>query len=145
MNKPTIQWPKDHDFFEAIKYSEIYNRRICKYIIRQYENEINVETPKDDFWIEHILPFNQSEKWLDFFTKEEWELYRNTLANLIPLTSEMNGSEGQNLFEQKRKSYENSIFSTARHISKIYTAWTPNSVEDRATHLGEWALGRWKF
>lgn len=104
--RTTVSWPSDERFSDAIQSDDLYRRRICKYIVAQQELASAGESPADDFWIEHVLPnkYHQG-NWGTDFSEEQHKELRDTIGNLIPLTSEMNQSESQNPYEKKETSF----------------------------------------
>ena len=141
--RATVPWPNDDAFLEAIKYGDLYNRRIRNFVIREHDLSMKAETSKENFWVEHIVPRTLTPKWLETITKEEHGRWENTFANLLPLTSGMNVQEGQNEYAQKRKAYKDSMFASARALVNDYETWTVDNLEDRAEKLGAWALAHW--
>jgi hypothetical protein len=140
--RPTVPWPSDYEFSEAVKSGDLYNRRVAKYALRQYEESCNGETPKDDFVIEHIIPRTPTDVWTNLFG-DSYPQVLHTWANLLPLTASMNPSVGQDPFEDKREEYAGSMFSSTRQLADAYVTWGPADLEHRAQVLSEWALGRW--
>jgi hypothetical protein len=141
--RTTVSWPTDEDLERAIRTGDLYNRRICRFVLSEFEREEHGETPEDGFWIEHILPATHSPHWGTLFTEEQHARLRNTFANLIPLTAAMNNNGGQNAFDKKKEAFRNSIFSTARAIAADFDQWTPERMGKRADRLSLWAAGRW--
>lgn len=144
LKRTTVPWPDDDRFADAIKNNNLYDRRICKFILGQYEISAQGESPSDDFWVEHILPQTyRRENWGADFTVEQHEKLKNCFANLIPLTAQMNGQEGQNNYTQKRVAYLKSVFSTPRELAEQFEKWTPIELMKRAEKLSQWAIKRW--
>lgn len=141
--RTTVSWPKDEDFGEAIATSNIYSRRICKYVLLEIDRSTGSETPHEEFWIEHILPQSLNAEWKLKFSSEQHEALHNTLANLIPLTSEMNQERSQKGFSSKREAFAKSKFASARKLAEEYGDWTPDTLEERAKSLRAWAIRRW--
>jgi hypothetical protein len=143
-SKPTVSWPSNDIFGDAIRTTNLYARKVNKYALHEYESACEGESPSDDFQIEHICPQTATDGWIGSFG-ERYESLVNTWANLIPLTGRMNVGAGQLPFVEKTEEYANSIFASTRLIADKYTSWTPPDVDTRAEHLVEWALTRWKW
>ncbi|MBX3495583.1 MAG: DUF262 domain-containing protein [Parvibaculum sp.] len=141
--KTTVSWPSDSELEEAVRNGDLYNRKICRFVLSSYEGDLQGESPQDEFEIEHILPQAHAAAWRQYFSDEEHDKYRHTFANLIPLTSKMNNVGGRNPFDAKRSAFEDSIFATARAVAREYTEWTPEAIERRATVLADWATNKW--
>jgi Protein of unknown function DUF262/Protein of unknown function (DUF1524) len=143
-SKPTVSWPSNENFADAIRTTDLYSRKVNKFALREYEEACEGESPSDDFQIEHICPQTSTEIWGLAFGNRYEELV-NTWANLIPLTGRMNNEAGQLPFSEKSEEYSNSIFASTRHISTTFTSWTPPDVDVRAETLVKWALERWPW
>lgn len=142
--RSTVTWPTDTIFESAIRSDSLYKRKICKFVLSQLEIQSKGESPKDDFWIEHVLPNKfHALNWSSNFSQEEHSALKDTLANLVPLTSEMNIIESQNPYDKKRLAFQDSIFSTTRNFSKDHFDWNPTRLGVRADQLAKWAVERW--
>lgn len=142
--KPTITWPSDQTFSDAIRNADMYSKRICRYAMYEFELAEKGESPSDTFEVEHICPQKISKYWDDIYGENHRKIV-NTWANLIPLTPRMNKDAGQNTFDLKSQEYSQSIFATTRAISKNYSSWELNDLENRQTKIVEWALQRWSW
>jgi hypothetical protein len=113
-------------------------------LVKQYDRSLGGDVPENIPWIEHILPVEPHEDWWGVFTKAQHEQMKDLLANLIPLSSQMNQSLKNGPYEKKRKKYaEDSMFKSARAVAKKYNKWTPKELNDRAGTLATWAEQRW--
>ena len=135
-------WPNNAAFEEGMREGNLYKRRAVKFALAEYEVACEGETPSDAFQIEHIVPQSDTSTWRTI-VGERYEELVDTWANLSPLTGRMNKDAGQADYEVKRTEYEDSIFASTREVADKYAVWTPVDVEDRATAIVEWALGRW--
>jgi hypothetical protein len=141
----TVSWPSDDDLRSSVLQRPLYGAAITPYFLRQYDNSLGGDAPKDIAWIEHILPQTMSDPWRKSYSDEQHKKYVNILANLIPLSSEMNSSLRNSDYATKAARYaSDSMFKSARELAKSYKEWTPASIDARANHLAEWAVGRWK-
>jgi hypothetical protein len=69
---------------------------------------------------------------------------KDLLANLIPLSKEMNASLSNKAYQEKRKIYEtDSMFKSARQFAQTYSEWTPSALQSRSETLADWAIKRW--
>jgi len=141
----TIQWPIDSQFGEAIKGRPLYGATITPFILKQ----LNVSAGGDPVpglatQQEHILPENPKEGWFDSFTHEQHQEYLNLLANLLPLSPDMNRELSNKLYEVKRASYEvDSVYKSVRQFAAKYESWTPEDLAKRQAELSTWAVQRW--
>ena len=141
--RSTVPWPDDDRFKEQLKVGNLYSRRIKDHVLFEFELHSGGESPSDKFWVEHVLPQTLTTEWREVFNDEAHNKWKDTFANLIPLTAEMNGKEGQNPYSQKKDAYKGSIFSSTRNFSEDYKAWDVKSIESRANKLSEWGVTRW--
>jgi len=142
-SKPTISWPRDEEFAAAIETGELYRRKIAGYALREYELGLKGESPSDGHQIEHIAPQAPTQDW-DEAIPDDYEKLLHTWGNLLPLTPTMNPSAGQSAFEKKRAAYADSIFASAREVSKAST-WNAESIRSRSKKIAHWALARWPY
>ena len=142
ISKPTISWPGDREFEEALRRGKLYHRKVAKYALAELEIQSQGETPQDDFHIEHVLPQTPTEEWLEIFGAN-WEDVVHTWANLLPLTESMNPQVSRAAYGRKRQAFEGSIFSTTRNFSEEVHDWTPSALNGRADQIVTFALARW--
>jgi hypothetical protein len=142
-SKATIAWPNDEDFDSAIRVGDLYRRKIVGYALREYEVALKGETPQDAHQAEHIAPQTPTDSWKSIIP-HDYEKVVHTWGNLLLLTSTMNPSTGQNDFAQKRRSYANSIFASARDVGKL-DVWNADAIRRRSETIAKWALTRWPY
>lgn len=141
--KPTISWPKDSEFRASILTGELYRRKIANYAIREYELGLKGESPSDAHQIEHIAPQTPTVSWKEMIPEGYDELI-HTWGNLLPLTATMNPKAGQSPFSDKRKSYAESIFASARQVAKV-SVWNAKAIRQRSAIIADWAIKRWSY
>lgn len=142
--KPTIHWPNDRELKEAINTRALAKAGICNYLLTEYDYSLPGDNPSDSPTIEHILPQTYSKAWAHKFSTEEHKQLVDTWANLIPLSKPLNSSLQAKAFDIKRDRYkQESMFSSPRFISKEWSDWTPESIEERSSLLAAWATKRW--
>ncbi|MFL2872546.1 MAG: DUF262 domain-containing protein [Pseudohongiellaceae bacterium] len=142
----TVAWPDNADVKQAIVKRSLYNSAITPYFLVQYDKSLAGDYPDTMPWIEHVLPTTMSPAWQKDFNKDQHDDLKDTLANLIPLTKEMNIKVGNKGYKEKMKVYEkDSSFKSAREFAKNNTMWTPVDIQSRAVELGDWAVKHWKY
>jgi hypothetical protein len=142
----TVVWPSDDAFKEAIRARPLYGSAVTNYLLREYNRSLGGDQPGSIPWIEHVLPETPMKEWFQVFTKEQHKEMKDLLANLIPLSMEMNSSLGNKAYADKRGTYEqDSMFKAARQFALTYTEWTPDTLESRANSLADWCAERWHF
>lgn len=140
--KPTVPWPRNAEFRDRILNGDLYNRKIVKFALREYELSREGETPADDFQIEHIAPRTPTPEWSAILGDQYGPLV-NTWGNLIPLTPVMNPSVGQDGFASKCSDYQDSIFASAREVAAACTQWSASEILARGQRIADWAVTRW--
>jgi hypothetical protein len=142
--KPTITWPSDKQFSEAISTESLYQRKICAYAVREYELSLEGETPSEKFVVEHIAPQTPTLHWKAVLG-DHYEALVDTWGNLIPLSEKMNPSVGQKSFEVKREAFANSKFANAREIASKNLEWNADTIRNRNVAIAKWAVERWRY
>lgn len=142
----TVFWPSSREFKECVKTRRIDKSGIVKFLLLEYDKSFGADQPNDIPWIEHVLPQNPSSNWKSLFPERQREQYVGTLANLLPLSKEMNAELSNKEYKQKREAYhDDSMFKSARDFAERYRSWTPDDVKKRASELADWAVERWPY
>jgi uncharacterized protein with ParB-like and HNH nuclease domain len=142
----TVVWPNDKTFKDAIQIRPLYGVSITQYILLELDKSLGGDQPKIIPWQEHILPVTPEKEWFNTFSKDEHQLQKDLLANLIPLSQAMNTSLGNKIYSEKRERYKkDSMFKTARELADTYVDWTPKTIEKRGKVLAQWAVTRWPY
>lgn len=140
----TVAWPSDDEFKSAIKRRSLYGSAITKFLLLEYDKSLGGDFDDANVWIEHILPDTLSKEWEMDFSIENHESVKDTLANLIPLSEEMNRSLSNSSFKKKRERYlTDSAFKSAREVGKNNDTWLVENIQERGKGLANWALQRW--
>jgi hypothetical protein len=142
----TVPWPSDSVFMEAIKRRALYGSRIVPYFITEYDRSLGKDVPSDKPEIEHVLPQVLTVEWKKIFDLKIHDYYKDTLANLVPLSSPLNKEVRQKPYSEKKILYSaDSMYATPRELAKQYSIWNPVNLEKRANQLANWAIKRWPY
>jgi hypothetical protein len=142
----TVPWPNDDDFKSDFENRKLYSSKIISYLICEYDRSLKKDCPSDKPEIEHILPRTLTAQWKTFFSEKEHEAYKDTIANLIPISSPLNKAVRQKPYAEKRKIYiEDSMYATPRDLAKKYDTWDMATLKKRAKEISNWALSRWPY
>lgn len=140
----TVVWPSEEETRKAIESRALYGAAITKYLIVEYDRHLKGDAPDDIPWIEHVLPRKPEPEWFEHFSEEEHESLKDCLANLLPLSSEMNRSLSNRPYIHKRKAYrEDSMFKSTRVFAREFDSWTPQKLKQRSALIANWAINRW--
>jgi len=117
-----------------------------------------LKTPKEHISIEHVYPQTETKEWALAFKgvrKKHREAYRNSLGNLLLLSSAINSSLQNDAFVEKKKPKFSADGSKLRNgyadgsHSEIEVSrsedWGPDSIRERGTRLLKFLESRWKI
>ena len=117
-----------------------------------------LKSPKDKISIEHIYPQSETAAWKPAFKgirEREREAYRNSLGNLLLLSSAINSSLQNDAFAEKKKPKYNRDGSKLRNgyadgsHSEIevshYEDWGPDEIRKRGIRLLKFMEKRWNI
>lgn len=140
----TVTWPSDSDLKHAIETRSLYGAGITRFLILEYDRGLGGDRPANVPWIEHVLPENPVKEWFEEFSKAEHSEFKDTFANLLPLSVEMNTSISNKPYREKRERYRSdSMFKSTREFARGQSSWTVESLKRRAEELSAWAVTRW--
>lgn len=138
----TVAWPSDEEVHSAVRTRPLYGSVITKYFVREYDRSRGGDQHSTVAHLEHVLPQKTTASWA--FSKEDHAELHNLLANLLPLTSNMNASLGNESLATKRARYAaDSVFKSVREFAATYPEWTPMTLRARGEVLADWAILRW--
>jgi hypothetical protein len=143
--RSTVEWPDDSRIKDSILRRNMYSTHLRQYLLKEYELSLGSDVPKNDFWIEHIMPQTLNNEWRSIVSERDHDELKHTWGNLIPLTQEMNQSISQSSYKIKSLEFEkHSIFASARNLSKEYDKWGKEEILKRSTIIADWAVKRWE-
>lgn len=145
LRRQTVEWPTDTRLREQIHTRPLYGSSIARFAIFELDRSLGADQgPFDSFTVEHVLPQGLNENWSEKFDRQTHSKVKDLWANLLPLTSEMNGQLKQSEYDKKRKAFElDSMFASARRFGADYTQWTPSDLENRSEEIFRFAAARW--
>ena len=110
-------YPSDEKFLEEFSEKVMptkHSNKKARYLLARLEEfESNNTIDEADLTVEHILPLNPEEQWIDCFGND-WGQYNQRLGNMALLPSKENLA--QELFEQKKEILLKSQYSINRNI-----------------------------
>ncbi|WP_164863639.1 DUF262 domain-containing protein [Agromyces sp. LHK192] len=143
----TVTFPSDAQFEAAIRFGDLYHRKICSYVLEEYERAHtsgDILKSYPSITVDHVAPQERKGSWAASFTPEEHAELLHTWANLVPLSSEANSSKGTSSWiEAQSKLKLETVFSTTKHLYDSHVEWNADSVRQRGDVLVPWALARW--
>ena len=142
----TVVWPTDEHFQDAIGSRRLDDTRVVRYVLVSLDRVFGGDQPEGTPWVEHVWPKKPSKDWQRVFSESRHKELRGVLANLIPLSSELNRQVSNNGYTVKRKHYaRDSMYITAREFAKDFDDWTPEALKQRSERLAEMAVRRWPY
>lgn len=141
----TVVWPTKEDVADAVRKRPLYGSGITPYILLEWNRSLGGDQPNVTMWIEHILPDKPSPSWYELFDeKETHPAMKDLLANLLPLSQEMNQGLGNRPFAEKREVYlRDSGFKATREFALNTSQWSPAELAQRGEDLAKWVAQRW--
>ena len=140
----TVAWPSAEDVQSAVSTRALYATSIAAYLLIEWNRKVGGDQPVTAPWIEHVLPDKPVEQWFKVFTREQHARMKDLLANLLPLSEEMNRNLSNGPYSAKQPKYrDDSGFKAARNFAEEHDDWTPAALEARSTALAAWAVERW--
>ena len=141
-------YPTDTDFKNSFSTKSISTKRgkkLVRYILYAIENHLS--TADYDFeenpgTIEHILPENGNEYYLEDFPAAIHESVVYRLGNYTILESDKNRACETLPFTEKKAIYQTSQYELSRQI--VSDQWTPNSIDRRQERLANYASSIWR-
>ena len=106
-------------------------------------NDVDPET--DSATIEHILPENPSQGWINTIPELEWPKLTYRLGNLTLLEAKPNWTIGNDLLEDKNSAYRSSRYLMTQQIPQDgNNAWNATRVEKRQQWMATRATHLWR-
>ncbi len=146
----TQDFPNDDAFRESIRTGNLYNRKLCKYILQEQElgrsgltNNV-IHNNLQNITIDHIWPQSNAGSWATIFDGDTNIEYNNTWANLVPLSQEANSAKNADNWAKAREIYtRENIYKVTSDLVHTYENWNMSSLLQRASEIADWAITRW--
>lgn len=118
-------------------------KETIRYVLKKLHNATTknkeISTNNNDVHIEHIHPV-KAQLWN--FSEEDHNKYLWRLGNLTLLSSKLNETVKNNVFDIKKNSYKDSWIQPTIDLLS-YNQWTPTEIEDRQNKMADLALKIW--
>ncbi len=142
-------YPSDKDFknnFSSKSISTKRGRRLVRYILFSLENHLSLadyDFEENPGTIEHILPENSNENYLEDFPQAVHESVVYRLGNYTILEDDKNRACETLPFADKKKIFHSSQYEISRQIQS--NDWTPNTLDLRQDKLADYASSIWRI
>ena len=141
----TQPWPTNDELKVGLTKAKVDKARVLYHVLNELEHSLGGDIPANNFTIEHILPRTPNDNYPDY-DEDQIENYTRTLANLIPISGEINSSIQNSPYSEKRGRFlKDSMYKTPRELARRFQTWTPEDVGKRSEYLFEWVKNRWKY
>ena len=141
---------EDNSFKNDFKNKQINTNKynfLVKYILAkleiQYGGAESSLTSKN-LTIEHILPENPTDEWINLFQNADVQDYIFRIGNLTLLESAKNKEADRKPFEEKQVIYLTSNFKLSSEQTN-YTVWNVASISARQADMSNKAASVWKI
>lgn len=132
--------------FSILEINTGSNKNLVRYILCEIENQLsNSDMNYEDSTasIEHILPENPNNDWLDIFSIDELDIYTYRLGNYVLLEKSLNNLIKNENFEKKKDVYKKSTYKQSTDLN--YDNWTKSEIKLHQERYAKIASGIWKI
>ncbi|MEM8928987.1 MAG: DUF262 domain-containing HNH endonuclease family protein [Bacteroidota bacterium] len=142
-------YPTDNDFrndFSTKSISTKRGKKIVRYILYALENHISNtdrDFEDDPGTIEHILPENGNEAYLQAFPQTIHDSVVYRLGNYTILEDDKNRDCDSRPFDEKRNIYHTSQYGLTSGMQS--NSWTPQTMDLRQNRLADYASSIWRI
>lgn len=145
--KPLYLTDKDFkNIFSTKSISTKRGKKLVRYILYSIENYVSqrdYDFEDNPGTIEHILPENDYQNYIDDFPQSIHENFVYRLGNYTLLEVEKNRQCETSPFDEKKAIYQTSQYETAKQV--LANDWTPNTLELRQEKLAKYATAIWRI
>lgn len=144
------RYPSDREFQEALIHKELYESRICHYVLEKLENTNSKEQLNtQNLTIEHIMPRNENmRKTWQAMLGDNWQAIHQTWLHRIGnLTLTGYNSEYSDKDFATKKTTANGFDTSPLRLNKELKAtnsWTLEQMQKRGERLSKEALKVWR-
>lgn len=139
----------DEKFFQDFALKRLNasgaQKKIAKYTLCMLESEVSrahLDFETDNGTIEHILPKNPDDTWLEDFPAERQQSFVDRIGNLALLEPSRNRDVGNADFPTKCHAYKESGYHLTRDV--VCDAWSVPQIEERQKRMAKVALRVWR-
>ena len=137
--------PSDDKFKQDFAEKTMPQNKRAKYVLARLEEQEtgNKTVDEADLTIEHLLPENPNESWIEAFG-ESWSSFVSRLGNLALTDPSTNKKLGQKPFEEKKRVLLKLPFKVNKSL-EIASEWGTEEVESRQKKMAATAAKIWKI
>ena len=141
-------YPPDKEFISAFSVKTLPSRQSSKKIvylltaIARHGDEGNL--PLGNLTVEHVLPYNPTDEWQQYFGIDTYHEAIDRLANFALLPASQNRDKDRASFNEKRQVLENSGLKINSEIA-TYEDWNMEAINKHQKWLADQARTVWKI
>lgn len=143
--------PTDTAFIAAFSVASISKQSLARYYLRTIETGVAGDSgelvPSADVSrvnLEHVLPINPSENWMNAWSIDDSKAYQRRLGNMCILSSKMNSAIGNEDFAKKSIELSKSSFYFTKTIGD-FDSWDTAAIDKRQLAMAEIAAKVWSI
>lgn len=139
----------DNEFKNDFSIKAINTKRgkkLVRYILFSIENHLihaDFDFEENPGTIEHILPENGNENYIEDFPASIHETFAYRLGNYSILEDDKNKECETLPFDEKKKIFQTSQYELSKRIKQ--DSWTPNTLDKRQEKLAAYAASIWRI
>ena len=141
-------YPPDEEFASAFSVKTLPSRKSSKKIIylltaiARHGDKGN--PPLDNLSVEHVLPYNPTDEWQQYFGIDTYNEAIDRLANFALLPAPKNRAIDRLSFNEKKRLLEDSGLKINRQIA-AYEDWNMEAINKHQKWLADQARTVWKI
>jgi uncharacterized protein with ParB-like and HNH nuclease domain/predicted transport protein len=145
----TSRFPNDTEFLEALMHKDLYESRICRFVLDKLENDSKEKIDISGFSIEHVMPQNETlrPEWRKMLG-ENWQQVQHTwLHRLGNLTLTGYNSEYSDQEFSIKKTIPGGFDESPLRLNRDMRdadQWTEQEMASRGKRLAEKAVQLWQ-
>ncbi len=135
-----------NDFQNKSINTQKYNG-LVKYILSKLEIRYGGTEPELNskmLSVEHILPENPDDRWIDIFGLDDVDIFIYRIGNMTLLETSKNRDADRQLFKEKSKIYETSNYKLSGEQINAQD-WNPSAISTRQHDMAKKAATIWKI
>ena len=141
-------YPPDEEFVSAFSVKTLPSRQSSKKIIYLLtaiaRHGDGGKLPIDNLSVEHVLPYNPTDEWQQYFGMDTYNEAIDRLANFALLPASQNRDMDRAGFNEKRQVFENSGLKINSQIAN-YEDWNMEAINKHQKWLANQAKTVWKI
>lgn len=143
-----VQDDKFRNDFAFLTVASVGRRKkLLRYIAYELESDAQsrrIDPDSDNGTIEHILPVNPPDSWLEFFETDRVDQEVHRIGNITLLEPSMNRDCDNRSIADKRPVYARSSYVLTRELAGC-EEWSPTLISGRQRQLAERAAAIWRL